>query len=238
MGYYSELNYIPFKTNLSKEDFNKALEEYRESLPCRDNGNFWYDFDVTPEGRVVITDDDLYAKHYADRELAIFFSKVIADGEHTSLTFEGEDGCRWGYAIEKDKVVELDYPEPLTDGGIPIGIYTANTKPKIDKLTLNYNILDDFIQDDIKGDLIFRPDSRFIQVLKTASRLISQSRGLLLYIDVPGYPIWEDLEFIGDTLRVEMPVCRIFSNSFVFRAYIRHTNIAIETEEVAFKIFE
>ncbi len=233
MGYESTLDYIPFKTDLSRDAFFKALEEYRESIPCNDLGNFWYDFDVSPEDRVVITDDDLYANHYADRELAIFFSKVIAHGERTSLTFEGEDGARWGYAIEKDRVVELDYPEPLANG-IPLDIYTDNIQPKIDELKLEYYVQDEFIQKNIKGELVFKPDARFIQVIRTASRLVRQSKGLLQYIDIPGYYFWEDLEFEGEPLRVEAPVCRVFITSFMFRAYIRHTDIGIGTREVMF----
>ncbi len=238
MGYESTLDYIPFKTVLSRDTFFKELEGYRESLPCNELGNFWYDFDISPEGRVVITDGDLYAKHYADKELAIFFSKVIAPGERTSLTFEGEDGSRWGYAIEKNRVVRLDYPEPLADG-IPLDIYIANTQPKINKIRLEYWVRDEF-QKDITGELIFKPDARFVMLVKAASRLIRQfakmehSTSLLQYIDIPGYYLWEALKIEGDTLRVEAPVCRVFVTTFMFRAYIRHTDIEIGTREVAF----
>ncbi len=244
MGCYSDLDYAPFKTDLSREDFFKTLEEYKESLPPDVFDNFWYDFDVTPEGWVVIADEDLYGKHYGDRELAVFLSKVITLGERTSLTFEGEDGGRWGYAIEKDKVVELYYPEPLADG-IPLDIYITNTQPKIDKIRLEYWVQDEFIQKDITGELIFKPDARFVMLVKAASRLIRQfaksehSTSLLQYIDIPGYYFWEELKIGEDTLRVEAPVCRVFVTSFMFRAYIRHTDIEIGTREVAFnEIFE
>ena len=121
MGYYSQLNYTEFKTDLSKEEFERVLTEFKDSLSENSLANFWYSLDVI-DGEVVITDDDLYAKHYGDRELATFFSKVIAPGERTCLTFEGEDGERWGYAIEKGKVVDIDYPEPLVNG-VPLNSY-------------------------------------------------------------------------------------------------------------------
>jgi hypothetical protein len=56
-----------------------------------------------------VENDEWFNKHYADKELAEFVSRVIDEGEKTTLEFVGEDGEQWGYYIERDKVVPIEY---------------------------------------------------------------------------------------------------------------------------------
>jgi hypothetical protein len=124
MGYYSTLTHWEevkvdareFTGVQFMEQWEKAVKEskdpgyldfYKWSLNEGDPDYLWFDLEVE--------DDEWYAKHYADRELAEFISRVIAKGASSVLEFVGEDNCQWGYYISRDSVKNIEYVK-MVDG--------------------------------------------------------------------------------------------------------------------------
>lgn len=123
MGYYSTLTRCDAVkvVGMTEEQFRKKWKEKVESLDAneghldfydwlpgkKDPGCLWFNLECQ--------DDEWYAKHYADEELAEFISEVIAEGTYCVLEFQGEDGAWWGYYITKDSVEEIEYVR-MVDG--------------------------------------------------------------------------------------------------------------------------
>jgi len=107
MGYYSTVNIYSFHV----EDVEKAKELFKKYKENDPDGYFFYELEVlNSENRQVtaVPEDNNYtAKHYADRRLAEAISKIIVPNETVDLTFDGEDGTKWGYRISRNKVLPL-----------------------------------------------------------------------------------------------------------------------------------
>ncbi len=108
MGYYSTMNIYSFHV----EDIEKTKELFEKYKKNDPEGYFFYNLKIlSPEAKqvtVVPEDGEYTAKHYGNQRLAYVISKIIAPGETTELTFEGEDNIGWGYKISRDKIEELD----------------------------------------------------------------------------------------------------------------------------------
>lgn len=107
MGYYSTMNIYSFHV----EDVEEAKKVFKRYYGNDADGYFFYKLEVlNSENRQVtaVPEDNNYtAKHYADRRLAEAISKIIVPNETVDLTFDGEDGTKWGYRISRNKVLPL-----------------------------------------------------------------------------------------------------------------------------------
>lgn len=107
MGYCSTFNIYSFKV----EDCQKAKEIFQRYIEDDPLGCFFYELKIlnpqTGQVTIVPENGEYTAKHYADERLAKAISEVIAPGETVDITFDGEDGTKWGYKISKNKVLPL-----------------------------------------------------------------------------------------------------------------------------------
>jgi len=116
MGYYSTLRKCgTVKTPLSIEEFmNKWNEAINSAIGTDEEGylDFYiWKMDSDEDGfRFFAIDmDDWSAKHYADRLLAKFISSAIAPDASCILEFSGEEGCQWGYYVQRETVKDIEY---------------------------------------------------------------------------------------------------------------------------------
>ncbi|MEM4385245.1 MAG: hypothetical protein QXD03_01720 [Candidatus Anstonellales archaeon] len=115
MGYYSSmvLNGV-IHTDYDIDTIKSIFKDYINTV--KENNRPYmeiYNFVEESKGMINIETDDTYAKHYADRELAEFISKIIKEGYHVKIKFIGEDGTTWGYLITKDKIFEIEWVERI-----------------------------------------------------------------------------------------------------------------------------
>jgi hypothetical protein len=114
MGYTSTLLDAPaFKSKFGITGFLKAWSKFKadkDGVNLAD-GLDLYSFIPTYEGRddiIEIWMDEWEAKHTEDERLAEFISTVIHPESWTYLTFDDEDGARWGYWITSGEVQFLE----------------------------------------------------------------------------------------------------------------------------------
>ena len=110
MGYYSEITYFEFKTNLSEQEFHRAKRKFLDEISDEYEKAFVRDYLESlnyDDGIVSYDPEDYYAKHYHIEKLAEFVSKVIVSSDEAYFELRGEDGERWGYRITRGKVQEL-----------------------------------------------------------------------------------------------------------------------------------
>jgi len=89
------------------EDRKGYLDFYEWSITQKEPDCLWFSLGCE--------DDDYYAKHYADRDLADFISTVIAEDSVCLLEFSGDDNSLWGYYITHGSVKEIEYVR-MVDG--------------------------------------------------------------------------------------------------------------------------
>ena len=123
MGYYYAIDsYVEFPCTLSDRCLKARFKRF--SLEQEANSNYW-DLYLDPEyyrfhkvdGFFACMDlEEAYIKHRnADEQLAEFISQVIDPGGRCYFEVSGEDGDRWGYAIERGKVHHLAYKGPYVE---------------------------------------------------------------------------------------------------------------------------
>ncbi len=94
-------------------DFHHVAETNKEGIVSQ-VGQMFYTFEYKGDSGHVLfypTDMEFYSKHYGTGLLAEIISMLIPKGQRTWLEFIGEDGARWGYAIESMNVYETEYEE-------------------------------------------------------------------------------------------------------------------------------
>ncbi|MHB1546116.1 MAG: hypothetical protein ACYCSB_01300 [bacterium] len=105
MGYESSFNYnfsgiVEIKDvdglNRKISKLDSGMSEAKIKIAC-DNPNDY-----------AIEMSDYYGKFYDDRKFAELLSTYLVKGSVT-LTYDGEDGSKWGYEVYPGKVVELDF---------------------------------------------------------------------------------------------------------------------------------
>ncbi|MEM4385972.1 MAG: hypothetical protein QXD03_05440 [Candidatus Anstonellales archaeon] len=113
MGYYSSMIFNDvIHTDYDIDTVKSMFKDYINTIG-ENNRPYMriYNFVEESKGVISIETDDKYVKHYADRELAEFISKIIKEGHHVKIKFIGEDGTLWGYLITKGKVFEIEWIE-------------------------------------------------------------------------------------------------------------------------------
>jgi len=128
MAYNSSIEFHDFETELSQAELDRAFEQFiREEKRKSESpvaGPAYleiYCFRVEQGYASFDPGDAWCAKHYADNLLAKFVSQIIRPGSRTSMEFLGEDGSRWGYAVERSAIHPLKYSEPtVMEDGTPV----------------------------------------------------------------------------------------------------------------------
>ena len=114
MGYTSILNSGPaFRAKIGITEVLKSWEKFKADKKGVNQVHVLdlYSFIPTYEARddiIEIWMDDWDAKHYDDDILAEFISTIIHPASYTYLTFDGEDGSKWGYWITSGQVRFLE----------------------------------------------------------------------------------------------------------------------------------
>lgn len=125
MGYYSEMRWCSFESDLSQSEIESKYKDFIATLDDRESCFQFYGFEKVGKTVSVVLEDTI-AKHYGDRNLATFVSTVIAPHTHSILEFVGEDGPGWGYLIRRNSVAEISYQRVVE--GLPIEEYMRFNK--------------------------------------------------------------------------------------------------------------
>jgi hypothetical protein len=114
MGNISRLvNGPAFKTKIGITEVLKSWTKFKADMDDANliQGLDLYSFIPTYENRddvIEIWMDEWDTKHTQDERLAEFISMIIHPVSYTYLTFDGEDGAKWGYWITSGEVQFLE----------------------------------------------------------------------------------------------------------------------------------
>lgn len=140
MSYYSTVGAFGFRSRLTEAELKNAFNRFVQNLTSEDRdcmGIYEFSRISGPEKdglyEYALEMGDYFAKHYADRCLAEFVSRVIASGEYALVEFDGEDGEKWGYLVLSNEVHDLAY-ETLINGRPLYEFLDEKTKDKENSL--------------------------------------------------------------------------------------------------------
>lgn len=155
MGYETELRcpepIFIYPKGMHVTEFDKIVLEVFNRKEVLQLDQFQYVSNTDEDGRVTTTDllyyffrynpdtgsvafgpcdEEYFGKHYGYIALAKIISILIPRGQRTWLEFIGEDGERWGYAIEHMNVMGILYEEYVetTEGKISIFDWVESVK--------------------------------------------------------------------------------------------------------------